>query len=247
MHPLFGTKHIILIIASLILVAIGYIFARRLKFENMVKIMLAVGLISETVKIFYYIIQNEETHGGILPKTDLPFHLCSIQILFIVYLNFSKNERIKRLLTSFMMPSCLIGGLAALLIATDSSRNGMFIITAQYFIYHVSIMIFALYLATSRDFAPTLGGYFDCLKVLLVLMFFSIYINSMLYDGESNINFMYVAGPPQDNLPYLNDDGGWLSYIIKYAALVLVSVTLFYIKPIVLAIRDKLCKKASGK
>lgn len=243
MHGLFGTKHIILIVISLILVAVGYILSRKLKFSQMTKIILGIGIVSEIIKIFYYIIRNEETHGGVLPKTDLPFHLCSIQILFIVVLNFSENEKLKRMLTSFMMPSCLIGGLAALLIATDSSRNGMWIITAQYFIYHAAIMVFALYLATNKEYGPTLKGYFSCLKMLLIIMFFAIYINSMLYDGVSDINFMYVAGPPQKNLPFLNDNNGWFSYILKYAALILVSVTLFYIKPIVLAIKEKINSK----
>lgn len=247
MHALFGTKHIILIVISLALVVVGYIFSRKLKFEQMAKIMLLIGILSETVKIFYYIIRNEDTHGGVLPKTDLPFHLCSIQILFIVVLNFSKNEKLKSLLTSFMMPSCLIGGLAALLIATDSSRNGMWIITAQYFIYHAAIMVFALYLATDSEHKPTLAGYFSCLKMLLILMFFSIYINSILYDGVSDINFMYVVGPPQKNLPFLNDDKGWLSYILRYASLILVCVTLFYIKPIVLAAKEMIQNRTAGK
>lgn len=248
MNSLFGTKHVILIIASLIIVAVGYIFSRKLNFKQMTKIMLYTGIVSEIIKIFYYIIRNEETHGGVLPKTDLPFHLCSIQIIFIVILNLSENEKLKDALISFMMPSCLVGGLAAILIATDSSRNGMFIITAQYFLYHAAIMIFALYLMTGKEYAPTLKRYFFCLKMLLVIMFFAIYINSIVYDGVSNINFMYVVNPPQDNLPYLNKNGGWLSYIIKYAVLVIGAVTLFYIKPIVLAIKEKLTKdKESSK
>ena len=53
MHPLFGTKHLILVAISLILVAVGYIFARKLPFKLMAKIMLGIGLVSETVKIFY--------------------------------------------------------------------------------------------------------------------------------------------------------------------------------------------------
>ena len=243
MHGLFGTKHIILIALSLILVAVGYVFSRKLKFTQMAKIMLWIGIVSETIKIFYYVIRNEEKYGGVLPKSDLPFHLCSIQILFIVVLNVSQNEKLKHALTSFMMPSCLIGGLAALLIATDSSRNGMWIITLQYFAYHAAIMVFALYLATNKEHCPTLKGYFSCLKMLLIIMFFAIYINSILYDGVSDINFMYVVGPPQKNLPYLNDNNGWFSYIVKYAILILVSVTLFYIKPIVLAIKDKINAK----
>ena len=225
MNPLFGTKHIILIIISLVLVAVGFIFSRKLSFKTVTKIMLYLGLVSETIKIFYYIIANEDKFGGVLPKSDLPFHLCSIQILFIVILNISENQKIKDMITSFMMPSCLIGGLAALLIATDSSRNGGMIITIQYFVYHAAIMIYALYLAFSEEYGPKLKGYFNCLKMLLIIMFFAFYINSIVYDGESNINFMYVVAPPQDGLPYLNDDNGWLSYIIKYAILVIVSIT----------------------
>ena len=245
MHPLFGTKHIILIIASLILVAIGYIFARRLKFENMVKIMLAVGLISETVKIFYYIIQNEETHGGILPKTDLPFHLCSIQIIFIAIVNFSKSDKLKRFILSFMFPSCLVGGVAAILLATTSSLNGMWILTMQYFLYHIAIVVFALHIATHKELRLNIGDYFNCLKFLLVIMFFAFYINSILYDGVSNINFMYVAGPPMSGLPFLNEDHGWLVYITHYACLVLFAVSACYAKPIYTALRAKFSKKAA--
>ncbi len=245
MHGLFGTKHLILVAISLILVAVGFVYSRKLKFTQMAKIMLGIGIVSEIIKIFYYTIQNEDTHGGVLPKTDLPFHLCSIQIIFIVILNFSTNEKLKHLLTSFMMPSCLIGGLAALLIATDSSRNGLWIISAQYFIYHGAIMVFALYLACDKEHGPTLKGYFSCMKMLLIIMFFAFYINSIVYDGVSDINFMYVSGPPQKNLPYLNDDNGWFSYILRYAALVLVSVTLFYIKPIIAAVKEKLNKETN--
>ena len=243
MHSLFGTKHLILIVATLAIVAVGYYFSRKLNFRQAAKTMLYIGIISEIIKIFYFIITNEETHGGVLPKTDLPFHLCSIQILFTVILNISQNEKLKDMLISFMMPSCLVGGLAAVLIATYSSRNGLFIITAQYFLYHAAIMIFALYLMTGKEYAPTLKRYFSCLKMLLIIMFVAIYVNSILYDGVSDVNFMYVVNPPQENLPYLNKDGGWLSYIIRYAVLVLGAVTLFYIKPIVLAVKAKCAKK----
>ncbi len=241
-HALFGTKHIILIIASLALVAVGYFLARKLEFRKMTRLMLYIGIVSEAVKVFYYIVSNEEKMGGILPKNDLPFQLCSIQIIFILILNLTNNGRIHRFLTSFMIPSCLIGGLAALLIATHSSRNGMWIITAQYFIYHAAIMVYSLYLLTNKSTRPTLDGYFDCLKLLLVLMFFAIYINSMMYDGTSDFNFMYVVKPPQSGLPYLNDNEGWLVYILRYGLLVVGSVTLFYVKPIFLAIKAKFKK-----
>ena len=151
MHGLFGYKHIIILVICLILMVLGFIFTRKAKFKNIVSTMLIIGIVSETIKVIYYIVTNETDFGGYLPKTDLPFHLCSIQIIFVAILHYSKNEKLKRLLLSFMLPSCLLGGIAALLIATYSSRNGLWIITTQYFGYHVAISVFALYLLTNKE------------------------------------------------------------------------------------------------
>ena len=236
-HALFGTKHLILIAISCLLCVGVFFLLKKKSFTLVCKTMFFVGLVSETIKIFYYTIANEETMGGILPRSDLPFHLCSIQILFFVFLCFGKSEKIKRYLLAFMRPSCLFGGIAAILIATTSSRNGGWILTAQYFGYHVMLVIFALYLYCSNEIKFDIRDYFNCLKFLVVLMFFSFYINSILYDGVSNINFMYVAGPPQEGLPFLNEESGWLVYILRYALLVVVCVSLSYIAPIITAVK----------
>lgn len=233
MHNLFGTKHIIILIFCFILIILGWFFTRKAKFKNVIKTMLIIGIISEIIKVIYYIVRNEALYGGYLPKSDLPFHLCSIQIIFIAILHYSKNEKFKKLLMSFMLPSCLFGGIAALLIATDSSRNGMWIITGQYFGYHVAISVFALYLLTNKEMKWTIKDFINCLKLLGLFGLLSIYINSMLNDGSGSINFMYTVRPPQSGLPYLNLNQGWFIYILKYAALAIVVITLTYIKPII--------------
>lgn len=245
MHPLFGTKHIILLAVSLALIVVLTIFSKKLKFATVCKILLIVGICSEIIKIFYYIIQNEDTHGGILPKTDLPFHLCSIQIIFIVIVNIAKSEKLRRFVLSFMLPSCLFGGIAALLIATDSSRNGMWIITAQYFLYHIAITVFSLHMFFSKEIKFKASDYVNCLKFLLVLMFFAIYINSIVDDGSGKINFMYVASPPQSGLPFLTEKYGWLVYITHYACLILICVTLCYIKPIIQFFKERRVEKTT--
>ena len=243
MHHIFGAKHFIILAISVVAMVIGVVFARKWSIKKLAKTMLRIGLVSEFIKVFYYIIANEATHGGILPKTDLPFHLCSIQLLFIAVLVFSRNERLKQLLLSFMIPSCLFGGIAALLIATTSSLNGGWILSVQYFGYHAAISAFALALLLGKEFPLTLKSYVNCLKFLVVLMLFAVYINSILYDGASNINFMYVASPPQAGLPFLTEEYGWLVYICHYAFTVVFCVTLCYIKPIVVAIKGKLSRK----
>ena len=94
-------------------------------------------------------------------------------------------------------------------------------------------------ICTNKELKLTIKDYFSCLKFLLALFFFATYINSMVYDYASNINFMYVASPPQSGLPFLNENHGWLVYIIHYACLVLFCVTMCYIKPIIVAIKAK--------
>ena len=242
-HKIFQTKHLIIVGVCLVLIVGLFLLSRKLSFSNVCKIMFYVGIVSEAVKIFYYIVQNEKMHGGMLPKTDLPFHLCSIQILFIAIINFSKNEKLKRFLLSFMYPSCLIGGIAAIFIATNSSLNGTWVITAQYFLYHVAIVVLALNICTRKEQKLELADYVNCLKFLVILMFAAVYINSIVDDGDHKVNFMYVVSPPQSGLPFLNENHGWLVYIAHYACLILLCVTLCYLKPIIVGIKKKTAEK----
>ena len=243
MAPLFGTKHLILVAVSLLLIVVGYYFARKISIPTLAKILLAVGVVSEIIKVFTYIVINLNkeylpgvTYNGFLPKTDLPFQLCSMQIIFLLVLNLSQSEKVRRFIMSFMMPTCLFGGIAAILIATDSSRN-VWMITVQYFAFHVAITVFALRLLSAKEMKWHVKDLLNAFYMLIGVILFSIYINSMLMDGVSNINFMYVIKPPQSGLPYLNDEGGWLSYILKYIALVLVCLCMTFILPIIKAIK----------
>jgi uncharacterized membrane protein YwaF len=218
---------------------LGTLYAKKQPLQKLAKIMLGIGLVSEFIKVFYYILANEATHGGVLPKTDLPFHLCSIQIIFIAIVVYSKSDKFRELLLSFMIPSCLLGGLAALLIATTSSLNGRPILSVQYFGYHVAIMIFSLSLILGKQVRLTVKMYVNCLKFVAILMLGAIYINSILYDGVSNINFMYVVSPPQSGLPFLNEDHGWLVYMAHYGFLVIACITGCYAGPILRALKQR--------
>ena len=243
MHSLFGMKHVILLLISAAAIPAAYFAARKWSLEKLTKVLFSIGILSELIKVFYYIVSNEAVYGGILPRTDLPFHLCSIQILFLAVIRFLPSQKVRELLLSFMIPSCLLGGIAALLIATTSSLNGGWILTVQYFGYHSAIVAFALILLTTNAIELTVKHYFNCLKFLVALLLFAIYINSILYDGVSNINFMYVASPPQQGLPFLNEEKGWLVYILRYAALVVTCVTACYIRPLWRGIKGKLPSK----
>lgn len=235
---LFGTRHLVFIAISFVLLAVTYLYSRKLTVKQCARILLYVGIVSEIVKIIYYTQANEGKWGGVLPKGDLPFHLCSIQILFTLVVNLTTSEKLRRFIYSFMVPSCLLGGIAAILIATSSSRS-TWVITFQYFLYHVAISAFALRLLTDKEMKWRVGDMFNCFKMLLVMMFFAFYINSIVYDGVSDINFMYVASPPQPGLPFLTEKYGWLVYIAHYAFLVVLCVVLCYLKAIIDTVKDK--------
>ncbi len=238
---MFGVKHCI-VLACTILLIVGMLYlTRKWTLQKKSHAFMLVGLVSETVKVFFYIIKNESTHGGILPKTDLPFQLCSIQILFILVVRFTKNEGLKRTILAFMFPSGLIGGAAAIFIPTPSSLN-LWVITFQYFIYHAALIAFAISIVLDKERKLTVKDYRSSLFFILGLMFFSIYINSIVDDGSGKINFMYVVSPPMDGLPYLTEEYGWGVYIAHYALLVLVAITACYIKPIGVAVREKFAK-----
>lgn len=243
MNDYFGTKHIILLAISLILIITLFILSKKISLKTMIKTMLCIGIVSEIIKVIYFVVTNESTAHGYLPKTDLPFHLCSIQILLIFIIYFTKNDKIKRLILGFMLPTCLCGGIAALLLPTASSRNGLWIITLQYFSYHSAIVVFALNLFRTKEIQWELKDFFNCLKFLAFIGFLAIYLNSLINDGTDQVNFMYVVRPPVNGIPFLNNDHGWLVYIIHYAILAVFLVALCYIKPIVNAIKTKRNKK----
>lgn len=256
---MFQLRHILAIVICAALIVVLPILAakKNLKISTVHRILLAVGIVSETIKVIAYILMNEETLGGYLPKTDLPFHLCSIQIIFILILNFSKNEKVKHLLQGFMIPTCLIGGIAAIILATSSARSN-WVIAVQYYGYHSVITAYAIYLLANKEIKFTVKDYANTLIMLAITLFVAIYINSILYTPKfvlnpetglfeakefMSINFMYVSDPPQSGLPFLNEDHGWIVYIVHYALLAAFAVTMCYIKPIIDAIRAKCSKQ----
>ena len=234
----FDIIHILIIILTIALISLTIIFRNKLKLEKLQKILLLIGIITEVIKVFSYIIINEDTLGGYLPKTDLPFHLCSMQIILLLILNFTKNDKLKHLIYGFMLPTCLIGGFAAILLPTSSAKSFV-LIFIQYFTYHISIVCFAAYLLTTKEIKFELKDYFNTLLCLVGVLLIAIYINSILNDYISNINFMYVVNPPVDGLPLLNKDHGWFVYILTYAAICVFAVTLCFIKPIILTIINR--------
>ena len=243
MNGLFGSKHLVILAICAAVTVLGVLLTRKWPLQKMCRTLLHIGVVSEVTKVIYFILANEAKYDGILPKSDLPFQLCSLQIFFALIFVLTEKKKVQDVLLSVMLPGSIFGGIAALIIATTSSLNGGWPITVQYFGYHVTLVVFGISVMLHRKAELTVWHYITCLKCMLAIFLLAVYLNSMLYDASSNFNFMYVASPPAKGLPYLNEDKGWLVYIIRYAILVVGCVSLCYVSPIVKAVRAKLTRK----
>ena len=133
----YGSNHFILLAISLMLIITLPIIIKKtnISFNKILNIMLILWIISELTKLCSNIsyllsdgtivkIINYEAQEGInvvrafYPREELPFHLCSIQPIFMLIIKFSKNIKFTSMLKHFMFPTCLLGAFIALLIPT---------------------------------------------------------------------------------------------------------------------------------
>lgn len=259
---LFQFKHIVLMVVSAVLCVFWTIWAvKHLKMETFYKVLLISGIISEVIKAFTYILNNEDILHGYLNKGDLPLHMCSMQIILFAILVFCKNEKVRRVIRSFQIPTCLIGGIGAMVISTWSSRN-LWPITITYYIHHILLTSWGIFLLSKNEPKLTVKDFVTGFVMYSAVFFASFYINSILYVYEpvydevthnlidmqlTNVNFLYTVNPPADGLPLLNKDHGWGVYIAHYLIIFYAAIVVIYIKPIIEFFKERKQKKLEAK
>jgi hypothetical protein len=245
----FGRNHIMMAIFCLILI-IGLSIAiakTDIKFETLINIMLVCWVISEflkTISNMTYLLSDGTTikmlkyvaTDGVsivrayLPRTELPFHLCSIQPFFILIVKFTKSEKTKRTWLSFMFPTMLIGAVCSIALDTVGCdfTNPQ---TYEYFLFHTALIIFAISMITKKVLRIDLQAYKTACFMLLIMFIASIWLNSILSDTGSTdssmyTNFFYSVKPPLSGLPILNFNHGWGGYFISMVLLGIILVTI---------------------
>ena len=241
---MFGPLHFVWLAVCTAAIVVGMIFSvkKNLSLHGGLTIFCAMCIASELVKIFFVLIREERLNdnGVYIKETDLPFHLCSMQIFCAFIARFTKSEKVRDFFVQFMIPTGLLGGLAALLIPTITCSFAN-VRTYQYFLYHAGLMWFAIFAITKKRNELGFKTFLKVLGGLGVAMVFAIYINGF----TQNTNFLYVAAPPMDGLPVLNMDNGWFVYFLSYLAVVIVVLLLFFAPFwITYAVKKK---KSSGK
>lgn len=241
-HFIFLGICIVLIIGSILLMK-----KFNVKLNTALTIMVVIAVISELIKITEYIVPYTNDAGDIIgvyfKKTGLPFHLCSIQVIFVILARIMKEGEAKRKLLAFIYPTGFLGALLAILMVTvDVEFNS--ILTWQFFIYHAALLTFGLYIPISKEVTINTKTFFNTSLYLVVLFIISIYLNGLVSIPSQDVisngevigvtegiytYFFYSTVPPLENLPILNLKNGWVSYIISILMIGIVSVSLVYL------------------
>ena len=263
----FGTNHIILLCISVVLIiGLSIVIAKtNIKFSTILNIMLVIWALSELIKLFsnmhYLILGADETYriikvieyvgdkvkeGDVLvrafyPRSQLPFHLCSIQPIFILIVKLTKNEKLKDALLKLIFPTATLGAFIAIIICTITVRwNNPQVY--EYFFFHAFLVIFAISIVTKKQIEITWKSHLQTMGIMLLIFIASIWVNSILsvtsvdpsdivlkstdIDTYIYTNFFYSMKPPLDGLPILNLDNGWFVYFITIVLIGLIAISL---------------------
>jgi hypothetical integral membrane protein (TIGR02206 family) len=197
-----------------IAIALTVIKKRRVTHRAVGRAVTAILII---LKIFHMSLSMKasEFGGYVLDQTQLSFHLCSIMIYAIIFVNMIKHERVIRVLKSFMVPCLFIGALMALFIPTEGA-DFMVPRVWQYMLIHGVLVFYGIYLATVERVDLSMRAYVNNLKLLCGVTLVAFLMNSVLEQYQTN--FLFLRLPPMENLPILNLNHGWYVYFVSLAA-----------------------------
>ena len=259
---MFTTNHFIwgFICAVLICLAVFLLKKYQLSLNAVLTIACIICVLSELVKLFSNFKMVPSSDGTMMypyiEQQYLPFHLCSLQIVFIFYSRFSREAKRKESLLAFMYPTCLIGAFLAILLPTifsnsvDVTEAFTHPLAYQYFLYHTMLVILGMYIPLFGQVNIRSKHYFTTLGCLGVFSFVSFYLNSMfasttyengiLKSVDYTTNFFYTYIPP---IPIaITELWHWYLYIGVLLVLAIVLIGIFYLPYFV---REKRSKKIS--
>ena len=211
---MFSTGHLLWIGICAVLIAAGTLacLRRRPTEDRLLKICLAIGVLSEAVKLFSVMrilpmvdiavkgAALEYTRAGqytpYLEMADLPLELCSLQIAFIAAMLLLKNPVWKSCLRALMYVTGVIGGTLGIVLAevtVDYSTVGEYFTSPriyQFFLYHAMVVTLGLYMGFGPDSDVSLSSFKGTMGLLLALDVPTFYLNSVLSQP------VYVSGKP---------------------------------------------------
>lgn len=224
---MFSSAHIAILVSCCLLIATATTLSVkfRLSSKKASVIFTVICVASEVTKDMVCMVPSN--YGGyVLDQDDIPFHLCSVVVFFMVGIVLTQNDKIRENLMYIVVVIGTVAPVFALVIATEGSDLTR-IITYQYFIYHSALMWFSLHHIISGQVRIGKRSFKTSICFISIFVPFLLYINSAL--SVYGVNFGFVRQPPMEGLPILNLEHGWYAYfatllIIAYGSIILVHV-----------------------
>lgn len=238
---MFSSGHFIWLGVVALMIFAAFILIKRFKPSHRAvhKVITALLIV---LKLFHLSLSMKESADGglVINQTQLSFHLCSIQIYLVIFINFIKNEKILAKLKSFMVPCMLIGAAIALLIPTEGVDPAVPRVW-QYMLIHGALVFYGLYLMLIEKVNLSLKAYLNNLQLLLAVVAVAFVMNSVLEQYKTN--FLFLRNPPMENLPVLNLNHGWYVYFLTLALIACTLVLLVQLPFIIKGLKAEKAEK----
>lgn len=262
---MFSDGHLIWIAVSFFLTVSSLILLIKIKpsLSALLKVALGIAVFSEIIKYFSAIqilplvdsvvtqvngkpelaYKSLGLYTPVIAPEHLPFELCSIQIFFIAFCNFSKNEGLRHWLYAIMFPTGTIGALIAIPMATIAGEFNTIadyftnVRVYQFFIYHALLASFSIYLALNKECALSFSDLKKALSGILLLDIPSFYMNSLLmpiaYQQNQPVGVYHWVNFFSSYLNplglVLTEKWQWMLYLLVRAMIAIGLVSLLYL------------------
>ena len=238
---MFSENHILILIISAAMTAIATAVSVKAKLSSKKAsiIFFVICCASEIVKDLSNIIPS--SFGGfVLDPNDIPLHLCSVVVFMMLYIVVSTNSEKREHIKTAVTVIGLVAPVFALLIPTEGVSFSE-IITYQYFIYHISLLWYALHHVLTGQVTFGVKEYLRDLIYLGVTVMFLLYINSAL--SIYGVNYCFLREPPVDGLPILNLNHGWIVYFLVLLTIGVLSVTVVHLPSMIKELSARTSRK----
>lgn len=224
---MFTIPHLIWLGILGMLIAAALIVLTRIRADHS-RVSLVTMAVLVALKLVHISLSMKESEFGgmVIDQNQLSFHLCSIQIYFIIVINFIKNQKAVKAIKSFIVPCAVIGAAMSLLIPTEGVDPATPRVW-QYMLIHAVLIFYGFYLMLVEKVDLGAHVYLRNLEFLLIVVAVAFLMNSVLEQYETN--FLFLRTPPMEGLPLLNLDNGWYLYFVALASAAVILLTLVHL------------------
>ena len=258
---MYSTGHImwIAICSVLIVLAVGLCRKKSVSFEKMLKWCFGLGLFSELIKIISVInilpivepvISGDSvtyavagTYSPYIEIADLPFELCSLQILFYAVYIWNKDPKWRKRFRAIIFITGTIGGTLGIVMAYIAEEYSTVIEFFsypriwQYFLYHAMVIAVGIYAGFGNDTTVSFDDIKSVFLAIISLDWITMYLNSIfsvpVYINEKPVGLVYRANFFSS---YVNPIGltltklwQWMAYLVVRSAIASLLILLLFV------------------